>query len=133
MLGEYKTKGAKRIIRNELIKTTRFIVGVSRRKGTYKKRVGFNKSFIDMTKVYKRPVIVQNIYKWDASKFVDNLIDRKGFKKFIVDGSVFSVKDSIGILGAVDELETFADMTDIYFFRIMLDIEMKTVTVSILN
>lgn len=123
-----ETKSLKQRLRSELQKTTRYLNRIKKETGKYKKPRGFKQSIY-----YIRGglVIVENIYKWEASKAIDSLIESGKFDVFVIDGQRYKVTDPDSILSAVDDLETECDSLGIYHMRLTTNLPGRKITLSI--
>jgi hypothetical protein len=123
-----KVKGLKNkdVVRAQIRRYARKLDEINKSLGEYKQPRGFKKKKYQISDSAQ----VLNIYKWDAKREIDRLIDGGLFDLFIIDGFQHDKNDVVGIYMDIDDLETQADMHNIYYFRFTLNVATRTVSVS---
>ena len=110
-----ESAGERRKIRNQIIRTSEFLDSARNKLGKSIKPV--RTPYKRIPEVIDSPQgawIVTSVYKWDAHKVIDILLNEEYFEKYIIDETEFKKRESEDILWEVDELETKADMLNIY-------------------
>lgn len=114
-------------VRANLRRYARHIDNIEKVLGEYSKPKGFEEESYTIGP----NVLVDNIYKWEAKKFVDELIDAGDYDTFVVQYVTYKFDDPISIGIAIDDLETEADMEDIYYFKITQNTNTRMVHVTL--
>ncbi len=120
-----KTKGQ---IRKRLQRTTTHLINIKKVRGTYKEPEGFDPE----KQQYEvgDDVIIDRVFKWEVAKFIDDLLETKTYKKYIIDDQAFSSRAVMQIAIAINDLEVEADLKGIYYFTVTQNRKTKTVTVT---
>lgn len=127
LITKASTKKEKNLIRSRINKTTRFLNSIKKRKKTFKPLKGFK----DQVEVIDNRTIVRNIYKWEASDLVDQILNQGAIKKFEIGGYEYKRKQASLILMAIDDLETEADFRGVYYMVFLIELGKKKLTVTI--
>lgn len=123
-----KNDKQKRLIRNEIVRTTRYLQNIQKKVG--KKPLKKIQPTQKEELIISDNTITENVFKWEASKTVQSLLQRGYFKKFIVQGIEYSSSEDFDILFRIDEMETEADLTGLYKFTFYIDVDSQTVTIT---
>jgi hypothetical protein len=127
-LNTLKLKKNKNKVRRQLTRYARAINKIKKILGTYEKPRGFEEETYQIGK----NVIVDNIYRWEVKKFLDELLKSEQFEIYVVQGESFMAEHQIDIHMAVDDLVIDAEMSDIYYLKFTRNSKTKVVHI-ILN
>jgi hypothetical protein len=130
-LGQATKKVDIKTIRSRIRRTTYFLDQIKRRKKTFVPVKGFESQINRREDAGdERGVVVQRfVYKWEASKQTDEVLNSPHIKIYFVNGERFTRREAGLILAAVDDLETECDLTGTYYM--VFTIEQKTRTLII--
>lgn len=123
-----KLKKTQNQIRKRLQRTTTHLISIKKARGTYREREGFDPE----KQQYEvgDDIIVDRVFKWEIAKFIDDLLESKLYKKYIIDDQPFSSRAVMKIAVAINDMEVEADLKGIYFFTVTQNLKTKTVTVT---
>lgn len=124
-LEKAKTKKEQRLVRNEIIRSTKYLTRINKGIG------GKVKDTPEMTTALKveGKTVIREVFKWEVSKLIDGMINDGTIKVFVIDGRRYTKRDSMDILSDIDDMETEADLRDIYFMIVETNLGKKTVSV----
>jgi hypothetical protein len=106
---EELTKAERTELHNRIVQTTRFLDRCKVILGTAKekpKETGFLKE-AEIVEVDGRGVLRESVYVWDAVGTISDLLDTAPeVKTYFIDYQEFKRKESVAILGAVEDMVT---------------------------
>lgn len=123
-----KQKKTINLIRKRLTKTTSHLINIKKARGTYKEPEGFDPE--KQQYLVGDDVIVDRVFKWEIAKFIDDLLESKMYKKYIIDDEKYLSRAVMQIAVVINDMEVKADLTGIYFFTVTQNLKTKTVTVT---
>lgn len=126
-LNTLKLKKNKNKVRKQLTRYARAINKIKKILGTYDKPQGFEEEQYTVGK----NVIVDNIYRWEVKKFLDELLKSEQFDIYVVQGVSFMAEHEIDIHMAVDDLIIDAEMSDIYYLKFTRNSKTKVVHITL--
>jgi hypothetical protein len=126
-LNTLKLKKNKNKVRKQLTRYARAINKIKKILGTYEKPQGFEEKEYQIGK----DVSVDNVYRWEAKKFLDDVLGSEMFDVYIVQGVSFMAEHEIDIHLAVDDVIIDAEMNDIYYLRFTRNSRTKVVHITL--
>jgi endonuclease YncB( thermonuclease family) len=117
-----ETKKEKRLIRNELVRSTKYLERITKGSGG---KVKVSKSEMTTPIKVSGKVIVREVYKWEVSRIIDTMLNEMMIKEYFIDGRRYTRRDSMDILSDIDDMETEADLRGIYFMIIETNLGKK--------
>jgi hypothetical protein len=126
-LNTLKLKKNKNKVKRQLTRYARAINNIKKILGTYEKPQGFEEKEYQIGK----DVSVDNVYRWEAKKFLDDVLGSEMFDVYIVQGVSFMAEHEIDIHLAVDDVIIDAEMNDIYYLRFTRNSRTKVVHITL--